>query len=100
VLLERRLPRFYLHVRTPGGLIEDHEGVEFLDFTSAIVEAVSGARCLMKGEVAAGTLCLDQSIEIYDASGAHLTTVPFTEAVRLVHTPERDAETGTANARL
>jgi len=94
------LPRFYLHVRTPGGLIEDHEGIEFADYTSAIIEAVRGARCLMKGEVTAGTLCLDQSIEIYDAAGAHLTTVPFTEAVRLVHTPERDAEAETANARL
>jgi hypothetical protein len=100
VLLERRLPRFYLHVCTPRGLIEDSEGAEFTDYTTAIVEAVRGARCLMSGEVAAGALCLDQSIEIYDAAGAHLTTVPFTEAVTLVHTPDRDAEAGTANARL
>ena len=94
------MPRFYLHVRTPGGLIEDHEGIEFADYTSAIIEAVRGARCLMKGEVTAGTLCLDQSIEIYDAEGTHLTTVPFTEAVRLVHTPDQDSEAGTTNARL
>jgi len=100
VLLERRLPRFYLHVRTPAGLIEDNEGAEFSDYASAIVEAVRGARCLMKGEVAAGTLCLYQSIEIYDAAGTHLTTVPFTEAVRLVHTPDEDSEAGTTNARL
>jgi hypothetical protein len=38
----------------------------------------------MTGEVAAGSLCLDQSIEIHDTARVHLTTVPFTEAVRLI----------------
>ena len=78
------MPRFHLHIRTPGGLIEDEEGLEFADHAAARVEAVSGARSLMSGEVAAGTICFDQSIEIHDAAGQHLSTVPFSDAVKLV----------------
>ena len=79
------MPRFHLHLRAPGQYIEDEEGAEFSDSNTAIVEAVRGARCLMTGEVAHGTLCLDQSIEIHDADGHHLTSVPFTEALTVVH---------------
>lgn len=78
------MPRFHLHIRTPDGIVEDEEGSEFSDYSKAILEAVRGARCLMTSEVLAGRLCLDQSIEVHDASGQHLTTVPFTEAVAVV----------------
>ena len=61
------MPRFHLHIRTPTGLIEDEEGTDLSDHATAIAEAVRGARGLMKGEVTDGTLCLDQSIEIYRA---------------------------------
>jgi hypothetical protein len=83
------MPRFHLHVRTPSEFIEDEEGIVVPDHSRAMVEAVRGARCLMTGEVARGTLCLDQSIEIHDAAGQHVTTVPFTEAVEIVHHSER-----------
>jgi len=79
------MPRFHFHVRTASNLIEDEEGAEIADYSTAIVEAVRGARCLMTGEVARGTLDLDQSIEIHDACGKHLTTVPFTEALTVVN---------------
>jgi hypothetical protein len=79
------MPRFHLHVRTPAEFIEDEEGAEFSDYSTAIVEAVRSARCLMKGDVAGGTLCLDQFIEICDSDGQHVTTVPFTEALRVIH---------------
>ncbi len=79
------MPCFHLNLRTPTELIEDEEGAEFPDSSSAIVEAIRGARCLMKGEVGRGTLCLDQSIEIHDGDGQHVRTVPFTEALKVVH---------------
>jgi hypothetical protein len=79
------MPQFHLHIRTAGELIEDEEGIEVADCNCAIFEAVKGARCLMRGEVVGGTLCLDQSIEIHDAAGQHVTTVPFIEALRIVH---------------
>jgi hypothetical protein len=91
------MPRFHLHIRTGREIIEDEEGIEVADYTTAIVEAVRGARCLMTGEVAAGALCLDQSIEIHDAAGQHLTTVPFTEALKLVAAPKKADEIETAN---
>ena len=91
------MPRFHLHIRTPGGLIEDQEGLEFPDYAAAVVEAVKGARSLMTGEVAGGTLCLDQSIEIHDAAGKHLTSVPFSDAVRLIAKSEHVREIGIAD---
>ena len=91
------MPRFHLHIRTPGGLIEDEEGIEFVDQAAAIVEAVRGARSLMIGEVTAGTLCFDQSIEIHDAAGKHLNSVPFSDAVKLVAAPEPIRQIGGAD---
>jgi hypothetical protein len=79
------MPRFHFHIRTASETIVDDEGAEVPDYSAALIEAVRGARCLMKGEVARGTLYLDQSIEIHDAAGRHLTSVPFTEALRVVH---------------
>jgi hypothetical protein len=79
------MPRFHFHVRTKNDFIEDAEGAELADYNTAIVEAVRGARCLMTGEVSRGTLCLDQAIEIHDAAGQHVTTVPFAEALIVVH---------------
>jgi len=79
------MPRFHFHIRTASEFIVDDEGVEIADCGAAVIEAVRGARCLMKGEVGRGTLCLDQSIEIHDAFGEHLRTVPFTEALTVVH---------------
>jgi hypothetical protein len=78
------MPRFHLHIRTAGGFIEDEEGLDFRDQAAAVAEAVHGARSLMSGEVAEGTLCLDQSIEVHDEDGQHLTTVAFSDALTMV----------------
>ena len=78
------MPRFYFHVRTAGDQIDDEEGSDFPDDNSAVAEAIRGARCLMRGEVARGTLCLDQSIEIHDADGQHVRSVPFAEALTII----------------
>jgi hypothetical protein len=95
------MPRFHLHLRTSRDFIEDEEGADFADYNSAIVEAVRGARCLMSGDVARGTLCLDQSIEIHDAAGQHLATVPFAEALTVVQggasAPATNAADGAAS---
>lgn len=91
------MPRYFLHVRTCDSLIEDEEGIELPHYTDAIIEAVRGLRCLMAGDVSAGTLCLDQSIDIHDAAGEHLTTVPFAEAVRLLSTADRSDESQRAD---
>lgn len=82
------MPRFYLHIRTPTDLIQDEEGSDFAGHDEAMAEAIRGARCLMTGEVAGGTLCLNQSIEIHDGRGRHLTSVAFSDAVKLVDVPE------------
>jgi hypothetical protein len=96
--VEQAMPRFHLHIRSEGDFIVDEEGTECFDYVKAVLEAVRGARCLMAGEVATGKLCLDQAIEIHDANGRYLTTVPFSEALRVVAAPrERSAKLADVN---
>ena len=83
------MPRFHLHIRCEGELIADEEGVEYPDHATAVLQAIRGARCIMAGEVTAGKLHLDQAIEIHDAVGRRLTTVPFTEALEVVGAPKK-----------
>jgi hypothetical protein len=83
------MPRFHLHIRSKDDFIEDEEGTECLDYVTAVLEAVRGARCLMAGEVSTGKLCLDQAIEVHDAAGRYLTSVPFSEALRVVAAPRQ-----------
>ena len=52
----------------------------------------------MKGEVGRGTLCLNQSIEIHDGDGQHLRTVPFSEALIVVHDIDAPKEIATRDA--
>jgi len=92
------VPRFHFHIRTESEFIRDEEGTEFPDCSTAVVEAVRGARCLMKGEVGRGTLCLNQSIEIHDGDGQHLRTVPFSEALIVVHDIDAPKEIATRDA--
>lgn len=91
------MPLYHLHIRGPDGLIQDDEGAEYPDDTAARAEAVRGARCLMRGEVARGTLCLDQSIEIHDHAGKHLATVPFAEALTVVGSNEISHEASSSS---
>jgi hypothetical protein len=90
------MPVYHLHVRGPKGIVYDKEGIDYADRAAAVVEAIKGARCLMRGEVAQGTLCLDQSIEIHDATGQHVTTVPFNEALSVI----QDGASAPANRTL
>jgi hypothetical protein len=88
------MARYHFHVRTLGELVQDEEGVEFADLDAAIVEAVRGARCLMKGEIETGSLRFDQSIEIWDSSGQQVTVVPFSEALNIIGCAERAQDFG------
>jgi hypothetical protein len=77
------MPLFYLHIRCDAGLIKDEEGIEREGLAQATLEAVRGARSIMSDEVQAGHLRLDQAIDIHDAEGRQLSSVPFGDAVRI-----------------
>jgi hypothetical protein len=92
------MPRFYLHIRSAGEMIVDEEGLELPGLKAAISEAVRGARGILAGEIETGFLRLDQAIEIHDAQGLHVRTVPFTDTVSIVE-PVSEAMWKADNAR-
>ena len=74
--------RFYFHVRQDRTLFEDKHGAEFADLAAARAWAIQDARTLMKQDAVEGPV-ERRWIEIADASGAFVGSLPFTRA--LVH---------------
>jgi hypothetical protein len=81
---------FHLHIRCDGEFFEDEEGIERANVEAAIIEAVRSVRSLVAGDVQRGELHLDQSIEISDDQGRHLTTINFAEAILTIPARQED----------
>lgn len=77
------MPRFYLHIRDGGRLIADPDGSDLPDLDAARAEALASAREILAEKVKVGGVLNGQRIEITDAAGAVLATVPFRDAMRL-----------------
>lgn len=73
------MPLYYLHIRNGDRLEMDPDGTELPDLDAAFTEAVKVARELAN-EV--DDLGQDAIIEIVDASGETILTVPFSDAIR------------------
>ncbi len=76
------MPRYFLHVREAGDLVEDPDGVDFPDVAAARMEAVEAAREIMAEHIRKGLDVSGWSFEIADGSGRPVMTVPFSEAIR------------------
>ena len=59
------------------------EGSEVSDLTAARSKAIREARGIMCAEVAEGRLCLGCRVEVADAQGSVVLTVPFSEAITI-----------------
>ena len=77
------MPLFYLHIRDAEELVEDTEGIDLPDLDAARSEAVRGARDIIASAVRAGGLLDGQRIEITDAEGRLLASVPFKDVIRI-----------------
>jgi hypothetical protein len=75
------MPQFYLHIHNDHGDAEDDEGLEVPSLAVAREKAVQGIRSLLAAEVENGGMNLNGRIDIKDARGELLLTVPFKEAV-------------------
>jgi len=82
------MPRYYCHQRIGDTLLLDEEGAEHRDFETAYLAAVTGARDIMCAQVREGKLFLGESIELYDATGGHITTIQFSDLVDINSTSE------------
>lgn len=74
--------RFYFHIRDGSGLIEDPDGSDLPDLDAARAEALASAREILANRLRSGEVLDGQSIEITDAAGEVLATVPLKDAIR------------------
>jgi len=77
------MPTYYLHIHNGLGVTRDEEGAEHDDLEAARAEALAGIRSILKEEVGTGRLDLTGRIEIEDASGRLLLSIPFGDALHL-----------------
>jgi hypothetical protein len=71
------MPRFFIHSRDRVGLIEDVEGSDWPDFNAARSEALASARELLAAQLKANQTDGVEQLEICDALGHMLATVPL-----------------------
>jgi hypothetical protein len=77
------MPRYFFNLHEADGIAEDPEGSEFPDILAARREAIAGARSIIKDGAGRGIVDLTGWIEVVDADGQPVLTVPFVEAVKL-----------------
>lgn len=75
------MPRFFLHIETGDGRVEDPDGSDLPDLNAAHVEALELARYLLSLSVAKGRALDGRTFHICDAAGNVLLTVPFIAAL-------------------
>ena len=75
------MERFFFHVHDHWGSARDEEGVELHGLDAAFGHAVAAARDLIAEDVRNGWLDLCGRIDICDAGGVLLYSLPFRGAV-------------------
>ena len=75
------MPRFFFHIQTRNGFVEDVEGEECSTLDDARQSALLGAREIMSDKVLKGQDPFKGSISIVDEAGKTLMVVPFRYAV-------------------
>lgn len=77
------MKRYFFHLHECGSVIRDEQGSNWRSLEAAQAQACRAAREVMCDELIEGRLCLSCSIEIEDATGATVLSVPFREAVTI-----------------
>jgi len=77
------MARYHFHIINGGGTSEDAEGQELPDLEAARAAAIEGVRSLVSEEARLGQIDLSGRIDIADADGNILLSVPFNDAVEL-----------------
>ncbi|HZW16585.1 MAG TPA: hypothetical protein VFF66_10075 [Brevundimonas sp.] len=77
------MPVYYFHLRDGADVLLDPDG-RALDGMSAIAEcALAEARALISEEARTSRIRLDQRIEVEDADGVVVHSLPFRQAVEI-----------------
>ena len=78
------MPRFFFHLHDRFGAVPDPEARELADLDVVRAQAVKGARSIISEDVRHGRVDLTGRIDVYDAAGKLVLSLPFSEAVELV----------------
>jgi hypothetical protein len=70
------MPRYFFHILSGGETVEDEEGMDLPDMAAARQEAVASARDLALSADKDGFGKETRSVQIIDAAGAVLGSVP------------------------
>jgi hypothetical protein len=70
------MPRYFFHILSNGETVADDEGIDLEDIHAAREEAVASARDLARSADQDGFGRESRSVQIADAAGAILGTVP------------------------
>ncbi len=77
------MARYFFHLHECGTVIRDEEGHDLVGIDAVRREATLAARALMAAEVQEGRLCLGCCIEVRDARGEVVLTMPFRSALTI-----------------
>jgi hypothetical protein len=75
------MPRFYFHLASDGGRLQDEEGLALPDAEAAWYQAVRSARELVRAEPTLGGGWDRQAIEIVDEVGTPVDQVALADIV-------------------
>jgi hypothetical protein len=78
------MARFYFHLRDHVDQTLDPEGMDLADLDAVKASAMAAARDVMAGDLRMGMLDLRYRIDVEDASGAIVFSLPFQHAVNII----------------
>jgi hypothetical protein len=76
------IPRYFFHVRDNNNFAEDLEGEEFSNLDAAVNEASEVARELLAERVRTGRSVWGCTIELVDAGGSVLKSLPWVAVLK------------------
>lgn len=82
------MARYFFNVHDRLGHLRDREGSELPNLAAVRARAIHDARSLMSADICEGLINVADYVEVTDAAGAVVLTLPYSEAVTITGGPE------------